>query len=213
MTNNFQAISDFLTEQFSSLNDDDGSVQADIFYNVVLIGRKKDNPLVIGKVKSYTINTIYDLDAYQQEIITICDALKVRAYISVNGKSHKQATLNALVKYTNNIAQDCFNNSRGIYDSVVAEFVDREKQLWIIDVDKDDSFDKSVDELTDLYIKTIESCKPYKKIVTVIPTKSGKHIITHPFDSSDFYLKIGELVKLGSNLIKKNDVTLLYENT
>ena len=83
----------------------------------------------------------------------------------------------------------------------------------VIDVDKDDSFDKSVDELTDLYIKTIESCKPYKKIVAVIQTKSGKHIITHPFDASEFYLKIGELVKLGSNLIKKNDVTLLYENT
>ena len=67
--------------------------------------------------------------------------------------------------------------------------------------------------MTDLYIKTIESCKPYKNIVAVIPTKSGKHIITHPFDASEFYLKIGELAKLDSNLIKKNDVTLLYENT
>ena len=213
MINNFEIIRDFLTTQFSRMSGCEYSAKVDTFYNVILIGRKKDTPLVIGKVKSYTINTIYDLDDYQQEIITICDALKVRAYISVNGKSHKQATLNALVKYTNNIAQDCFNNSRGIYDSVVAEFVDREKQLWIIDVDKDDSFDKSVDELTDLYIKTIESCKPYKKIVAVIPTKSGKHIITHPFDSSNFYLKIGESVKLGSDLIKKNDMTLLYENT
>lgn len=213
MTNNFQAISDFLTEQFSSLYGDDYSVKDDIFYNVALIGRKKDNALVDGKVKSYTINDISDLDKYKQEIITICDALKVRAYISVNYKSHKQVTLDAMVEYANDIAQDCFNNSRGIYDSVVAKFADHKKQLWIIDVDKDDSFGKSVDELTDLYIKTIESCKPYKKIVTVIPTKSGKHIITHPFDSSDFYLKIGELVKLGSNLIKKNDMTLLYENT
>ena len=213
MTNNFQVIRDFLIEQFSYLSGCVYSSKVDAFYNVALIGRKKDNSLVIGKVKSYTINTIYDLDAYQQEIITICDALKVRAYISVNYKSHKQVTLDAMVEYANDIAQDCFNNSRGIYDSVVAKFVDRSKQLWIIDVDKDDSFDKSVDELTDLYIKTIESCKPYKKIVTVIPTKSGKHIITHPFDASEFYLKIGELVKLGSNLIKKNDMTLLYENT
>ena len=213
MTNNFQAISDFLTEQFSSLNDDDCSVKADTFYNVILIGRKKDNAFVDGKVKSYTVNTICDLDKYKQEIITICDALKVRAYISVNYKSHKQVTLDAMVEYANDIAQDCFNNSRGIYDSVVAQFADHKKQLWIIDVDKDDSFGKSVNELTELYIKIIESCKPYKKIVTVIPTKSGKHIVTHPFDASEFYLKIGELVKLGSNLIKKNDVTLLYENT
>ena len=213
MTNNFQAISDFLTEQFSSLYGDDSSVKDDIFYNVALIGRKKDNALVDGKVKSYTINDVYDLDKYKQEIITICDALKVRTYISVNYKSHRQVALNVMVEIANYSLQDYFKSSRGLYDSVVAKFVDHKKQLWIIDVDKDDSFGKSVDELTDLYIKTIESCKPYKKIVTVIPTKSGKHIITHPFDASEFYLKIGELVKLGSNLIKKNDVTLLYENT
>lgn len=212
MTNNFQVISDFLTEQFSSLYDD-CSVKDDIFYNVELIGRKKDNALVDGKVKSYTINDISDLDKYKQEIITICDALKVRAYISVNYKSHRQVALNVMVEIANYSLQDYFKSSRGLYDSVVAKFVDHKKQLWIIDVDKDDSFDKSVDELTDLYTKTIESCKPYKKIVTVIQTKSGKHIITHPFDASEFYLKIGDLVKLGSNLIKKNDVTLLYENT
>lgn len=213
MTNNFQAISDFLTEQFSSLYGDDSSVKDDIFYNVELIGRKKDNAFVDGKVKSYTINDVYDLDKYKQEIITICDALKVRAYISVNYKSHRQVALKIMVEIANYSLQDRFNSSRGIYDSAVAKFVDREKQLWIIDVDKDDSYDKSVDELTDLYIKTIESCKPYKKIVTVIPTKSGKHIITHPFDSSDFYLKIINSIKPESGLIKKNDMILLYENT
>lgn len=213
MMDNFQAIGDFLTEQFSSLYSDDCSVKDDIFYNVELIGRKKDNALVDGKVKSYTIDTICDLDKYKQEIITICDALKVRAYISVNYKSHRQVALKAMVEIANYSLQDYFKSSRGLYDSVVAKFVDHKKQLWIIDVDKDDSLNKSVDELTDLYIKTVESCKPYKKIVTVIPTKSGKHIITHPFDASEFYLKIGELAKLGSNLIKKNDVTLLYENT
>ena len=213
MTNNFQAISDFLTEQFSSLYSDDSSVKDDIFYNVELIGRKKDNALVDGKVKSYTINDVCDLDKYKQEIITICDALKVRAYISVNYKSHRQVALKVMVEIANYNLQDYFKSSRGLYNSVVAKFVDRKKQLWIIDVDKDDSLNKSVDELTDLYIKTIESCKPYKKIVTVIPTKSGKHIITHPFDASEFYLKIGELAKLDSNFLKKNDVTLLYENT
>ena len=212
MTSNFQAISDFLTEQFSSLYGDDSSVKDDIFYNVALIGRKKDNAFVDGKVKSYTINDACDLDKYKQEIITICDALKVRAYISVNYKSHRQVALKVMVEIANYNLQDYFKSSRGLYDSVVAKFVDHKKQLWLIDVDKDDSFGKSVDELTDLYIKTVESCKPYKKIVTVIPTKSGKHIITHPFDASEFYLKIGDLVKLGSNLIKKNDVTLLYEN-
>ena len=103
MTNHFQAINDFLTEQFSSLYSDDSSVKDDIFYNVELIGRKKDNALVDGKVKSYTIDTICDFDKYKQEIITICDALKVRAYISVNYKSHRQVALNVMVEIANYI--------------------------------------------------------------------------------------------------------------
>lgn len=80
MTNNFEIICDFLITQFSRLSNCEYSAKVDTFYNVTLIGRKKDNPLVIGKVKSYTINTIYDLDDYQQEIIAICDALNPVSY-------------------------------------------------------------------------------------------------------------------------------------
>ena len=58
MTNNFQVIRDFLIEQFSYLSGCVYSTKVDAFYNVVLIGSKKDNSLVIGKVKSYTINTV-----------------------------------------------------------------------------------------------------------------------------------------------------------
>ena len=58
MTNNFEIIRDFLTTQFSRLSGCEYSAKVDTFYDVILIGRKKDTPLVIGKVKSYTINTI-----------------------------------------------------------------------------------------------------------------------------------------------------------
>ena len=132
MTNNFQATSDFLTEQFSSLYGDDSSVKDDIFYNVALIGRKKDNALADGKVKSYTIDTICDLDKYKQEIITICDALKVRAYISVNYKSHRQVALKAMVEIANYSLQDYFKSSRGLYDSVVAKFVDHKNNCGLL---------------------------------------------------------------------------------
>ena len=64
MTNNFEIIRDFLTTQFSRLSGCEYSAKVDTFYDVILIGRKKDTPLVIGKVKSYTINTIYDLEYY-----------------------------------------------------------------------------------------------------------------------------------------------------
>jgi hypothetical protein len=45
----------------------------------------------------------------------------------------------------------------------------------------------------------------------MIPTKSGSHIITHPFNTYEFEKKCKELgIEVPG--IKKNHITLLYEN-
>ena len=70
----------------------------------------------------------------------------------------------------------------------------------------------SIDDLVTYYIEIIEKeCSPRKPIVTVIKTKTGKHIICHPFNVVEFSNKAcGATCTDG--LIKKNDLTLLYEN-
>ena len=70
----------------------------------------------------------------------------------------------------------------------------------------------SIDELVAYYTKIIEKeCAPRKQIVTVIPTKTGKHIVCHPFNTVEFSNKAcGATCTEG--LIKKNNFTLLYEN-
>ena len=57
----------------------------------------------------------------------------------------------------------------------------------------------------------IEDCEPKKKIVAVIPTRTGKHIIAHPFNTVEFANKACRC-KAIEGLIKKNNNTLLYEN-
>ena len=87
----------------------------------------------------------------------------------------------------------------------------------IIDVDKEDTDwysvngECTVDQLTKYYVDMVENCEPRKKIVSVIPTKSGRHIITHPFNTVEFANKACRCRDIDA-LIKKNHLTLLYEN-
>ena len=211
MTNNFELIKDFIQTQWGGQFND----FKDAFYTVEIIGRRKDGATIEArKFKTYYIKDIEDLDKYENEIKTICDVLKMRAYISINSKSWRHVTLNTLSTYADRIAQDNFNNPQSVFESCSGKFVDRSAQLWIIDVDKEDAefHSMSVDDLTAYYIEIIEKeCRPKKQIITVIPTKTGKHIICHPFSIVEFSNKAcGATCTDG--FIKKNNNTLLYEN-
>lgn len=211
MTDNFTIIKEFIQSQWNGKFND----FTDAFYTVEIIGRKKDGAAVVGhKFKMYFIKDIEDIDKYEAEVKAICDALQMRAYISVNSKSWRQVTLNTMAEYGNRIAHSNFDKPQSVFESCVGKFVDRSSQLWIIDVDKEDAdFNgMSVDDLAEYYSKIIEKeCTPRKQIVTVIPTKTGKHIICHPFNVVEFSNKAcGATCTEG--LIKKNNFTLLYEN-
>ena len=210
MTNNFRLIKDFIKSQWGGQFD----LFTDVFYMVEIIGRSKDNPSIKShKFKTYYIKTIGDLDKYENEIKLLCDTLHMRAYVSVNAKSVTHVVLNTVAEYANRMAQHNLYSPYSVFESCAAKYVERSEQLWIVDVDKEDAdaLNMSVDELTEYYGTIIEEeCAPRKPVVEVIPTKSGNHIITHPFNTTEFINKTHR-----SNLeclIKKNNNTLLYEN-
>ena len=211
MTDNFTIIKEFIQSQWSGKFND----FTDAFYAVEIIGRKKDGTSVeTHKFKTYFIKNIEDIDKCEAEIKAVCNALKMRAYISVNSKSWRQVTLNTMAEYADRIADDDFSKPYSVFESCVGKFVDRSAQLWIIDVDKEDAdfHCMSIDDLAEYYAKVIEKeCAPRKQIVTVIPTKTGKHIICHPFNTVEFSNKACG-VTCTEGLIKKNNFTLLYEN-
>lgn len=216
MTDNFKLLKDFIQSQWGGQFDS----FTDAFYMVEIIGRVKDSARVIAgnhKFKTYYIRTMEDLDKYENEIKLLCDTLHMRAYVSVNHKSMKHVTFNTLAEYANRIAQENFNKPYSLFDSCAAKYVERSEQLWIIDVDKEDTDwysvngECTVDQLTKYYVDMVEHCEPRKKIVAVIPTKSGRHIITHPFNTVEFANKACRCRDIDA-LIKKNHLTLLYEN-
>ena len=211
MTDNFTIIKDFIQSQWGGQFND----FTDAFYAVEIVGRKKDGTAAdTHKFKTYFIKNIEDLDKYENEIKAVCNSLKMRAYISVNSKSWRHVTLNTMAEYADRIAHDNFDKPQSVFESCIGKFVDRYAQLWIIDVDKEDAdfHCMSIDELVTYYTEIIEKeCAPRKQIVTVIQTKTGRHIICHPFNTVEFSNKAcGATCTEG--LIKKNNFTLLYEN-
>lgn len=214
MTDNFALIKDFIQSQWGGQFDS----FTNVFYTIEIIGRSKDNANIKShKFKTYYIKNMGDFDKYENEIKLLCDTLQMRAYISINHKSMKHVTLNTMAEYANRIAQNNFDNPYSIFDSCAAKYVERADQLWIIDVDKEDADwysvngEYTVDQLTEYYVGMIENCEPKKKIVAVIPTRTGKHIIAHPFNTVQF-ANMACRCKAIEGLIKKNHLTLLYEN-
>lgn len=210
MTDNFVLIKEFIKSQWGGQFDS----FTDVFYMVEIIGRTKDNPSIKShKLKTYYIKTVDDLDKYKSEIKLLCDTFQMRAYFSVNAKSEMHVALNTIAEYANRMAQHNLYSPYSVFESCAAKYVERSEQLWIVDVDKEDAdaLNMSVDELT-VYYGTIieEECEPKKPVVEVIPTRSGNHMITHPFNTTEFTNKTHRINL--ECLIKKNNNTLLYEN-
>lgn len=205
MTDNFKQFKEFIQSQSNGEFDHD----EDSFYMAEIIGRSKDDAKVKShKFKTYYIKKLEDLDKYESEIKTICDTLQMRAYISVNSKSMKQATLDTMAEYAIRISHGEYTKPYSVFDSCAAKYTNKSNHLWIIDVDKEDYHD--VDELAKWYSDCIIKCRPNKPVVQIFNTRSGKHIVCHPFDIKQFL----ELTNLPSieGVIKKNNSTLLYEN-
>ena len=88
--------------------------------------------------------------------------------------------------------------------------------MWVVDIDEYGDVSKEYAEklLTD-YINTMESGHDVN-VIYKMPTRSGFHLITYPFNLQKFNDGFYDNVTAQSNIevptIKKNHLTLLYEN-
>ena len=185
----------------------------DKVFSITLVRRGKDHPDLPSanySFKHYYIDSIEVFDRYIEEIKTCCDIFKLRAYISVNTKSKKRIQLKCLHVLAENLSDGESKKPWRTFDRAF-DITKSENQRWIVDVDdcKDEKFAEFVESL-------IEKCQSSydKKVVSRIPTKSGFHLITYPFNLQEFnnYWKEGEFNNIPVPEIKKNHITLLYES-
>lgn len=233
MTDNFKHIKQYICDRECEIVHDPTDTtwtpesqfdkNTDKYYVIELIRRGKDNPeLPSANVhfKNYYINKISDIDKYMDEICFLCTSLKMRAYFSVNYKLYSQVTMNTVAEMARRVAVHDFKKPYAIYESCSGIFFNEKNKTWIIDVDIEDAneYNMTIDDLVFRYTHIIEDCcKPFKRIITTINTRSGKHIICSPFDVAKFNKLLEHYgMKPHSDskhqIIKKNHLTLLFEN-
>ena len=174
------------------------------FYMLYVFKRKKDQPedekdnhQSVRTIKTYCIESIEHLDRRYEEIKTLCELFKARAYIHVQKQNHQDVSLNMMVALAERIRNGA-KNQKGLFDSVVGQIKTQEKR-WIVDIDT-----KDINELASVML-SIGLCKPEgPKIITTIPTKNGFHLITEKFDVLQFKKQYPEIE------IQKKNPTLLY---
>lgn len=204
MTDNFELYKAFISKKFvnTTLPEDDS------YFVIELMRRGKDNPNMPAAnyhFKNYYIRKSEDLDKYENEIKTLCEVMRLRAYASINIKSFKQVSLDTMAELARRIANNDYKKNYAVFESCSGQYCHSGDKQWVVDCDNCVLHDEYTEKIKEL----VNICKPDgDKIVTEFPTKSGVHIITTPFDRQQFI----ELCEQYHIDIKKNHLTLLYEN-
>ena len=181
----------------------------DTYYHLQILRRGKDHPELPAAnrlIKSYFIIDINDLDFYEQEIKDLCKFFGARAYINLAPKSIKKTTMLQL-KY---LAERAYiGDYKKIWKSwnTCAGEIKGEESRWIVDIDNIsiDNTNLQKENYEERLVKYLAYLEPVgNKVIAKIPTKSGFHLITTPFNLQHFKEQCPDID------VHKNNPTLLY---
>lgn len=181
------------------------------FYFLQVIQRKKDHktPSEFTKVgsnnssrliKAYYIYSVESLDKYKHEIVELCKLFGARAGISLNRRNNRVIALEMLAHLATNIKNNHFGAVAALYNTVCGQHHSDKDKVWILDVDHQNN--REINEMIN-YIDR-NTLPEGNKFISMIPSKSGYHVITKPFDPREFGTLYPEVE------IHKNNPTNLY---
>ena len=193
-----------LIKPLLSFNNDDE------FYFVQVIQRKKDNPNghYLGSnnssrlIKGYYIDSLEKLEKYRPEMVKLAELFNARVGINLNKRSFYKTAFNNLQEITNRMLNKDFANMARTYNTACGIHNAIDDKVWLLDFDyKPTSPDWSIELKGELY-----AMQPIgkDKVLTMLPTRSGIHVITCPFDTRSFKEKFPDVE------IHKNNPVNLY---
>jgi hypothetical protein len=202
MVNNFKQIRELL--EFRSKDD---------MYFCQILQRKKDakeGQKVNGTnnisrlVKAYYIKSLDQFDFIENEVIKLCELFNARAGINLNRRSFEKMALQHLKKVTDQLINKDYSKAYKAYSSVTGAYSHDSDKKWIIDLDGE--AENTFDFVANInnFLKTLEPNVGESKVITRIPSKSGSHLITSPFNLKDFKDKYPTIS------VHKNNPTNIY---
>ena len=161
----------------------------DYFYFIQIIQRKKENPGLGSSnriIRSYMISSEEKFDKNIMEIIQMCGAFNARAYIHLNRRKFSKIALECLRHNAELIANEQYSGIKSSFETIIGRTGGESSgtKTWMIDIDVNDY------EVVNQIERIINIMEPIDRTVTklmcVIPTKNGYHMITKPFNRAEF---------------------------
>jgi hypothetical protein len=179
------------------------------FYMLYVFKRKKDQPegerdnhQSVRTIKTYCVDSVEYLEKRYDEIKTLCEVFKARAYIHIQKQNHFDVGME-MIKTIIDRVQSGQSNQKNVFDSVVGKLKTNERR-WIVDIDT-----KDIIEIGEIGYVIDRLCRPFgNKIIETIPTKSGVHLITEKFDVMEFKKYYPEI-----DIQRKNPTLLFFPNS
>lgn len=207
MTDNFSQIAELL--DFSETN---------TFYFVQVLKRRKENPDMptgVRVVSCYYLYSAADLEKLRPKIVEDCTKYNARAYINLNRLDLQKVAMHTLKQIVDYVIVGDFKSVKNAYATACGSHHSEKQKRWVIDIDED--FLDRKDEIRLIVEKLHAEIGNSYKILAEIPTKSGVHLISNPFNMEKFKNIISEratssedpLLKID---VQKNSPTVLYIN-
>ncbi len=199
MTDNFKLISTLL--DFS---------EPRTFYFLQIIKRRKDNPEMktsVSLIDQFYLYTPDDLEKLREKIIERCTKNNARAYINLNRLDLEKVAMYTIKQIMEYVIQKDFKSVKNAYATVCGSHHSEKNKRWLIDIDAE--FLEKKDEILQIVNKLhdeISNGKVKYKILAEIPTRTGVHIITEPFNIDKFRKIIAQRVTSTDNLMQKVDI-------
>lgn len=183
----------------------------DSFYFLQVLQRKKDHPGVsLGGsnnnsrlIKAYYIKSVEKLRVHEEEIIKLCDLFGARAGINLNPRSFEKAAFALLIKVANQMHNRDFGAITKSYESVCGDYHSEMDKRWVIDIDEDQMERRGKIHATIVWLQSEIKNRDYS-VLAEIPSKSGIHLITNPFNLEEFSKAFPDIE------VHKNNPTNLY---
>lgn len=176
---------------------------SDDFYYLQILQRKKENPQLGSNsrvIKNYYINSEEYLLEYYEEIKNLCNVFNARASIRLNKRSYEKVGFKTMTNLANTMMNKEYSFLKNSYSRACGLGHNDNEKTWILDLDGEYTY-RELEDMENL----INNCLPEgKNTIIYIPSKSGLHLITRPFDLRGFNEKYSQID------IHKDNPTNLY---
>lgn len=172
----------------------------DMFMHLQVIRRGKDHPNLPAAnrtIQTYYVQSKEHLDKIKDEVIQLCEMYGARAYINIAGKDFDSLAKLTMAKLAERIYMGDCKKIYKLFNSAAGELKSR-RSLFLVDVDNDE-----LENLEEIKKWIYANISEFRKIIE-IPTKTGIHLITSPFNVMQFKHTFPFVD------VHKNNPTILY---